>query len=187
MQKAVSNLRTLRRLNPEGYAWLKVSRRVRKGIYWLIQNAPAGWHRNLFEPHAGGSWFRARNSYANERVIALAFESRSDLADDSEGYVRYATVALHFGLGFREAERLGFDCAVGENITSDLLDREWERQLRLGAYAPNVDRYYLASTHYHGPEARELARRQRAQGYADYGVKQRSLLSGLLGLVDPGR
>jgi hypothetical protein len=118
-----------------------------------VLHAPTGWHRNLFEPRLeehGGSWFRPKDAYANECTLALAFESRADLADEVEGYVRFATVVKHFRIQYPEL--LGFCSDVRCGITPEILDVVWERQLRIG-------NNFLYRTRDYTPVQRALAKK----------------------------
>jgi len=132
----------MRRTDPEQLSGLLAEKRVKRGKRWLKRNAPVGWHRNLFEPYQGKeAWFRANNTYDNECVLALAFESRADLANH-DGDLTYASVTNHFALTHRQCRPLGFEeqpCNKrypGFGISSALLNVKWESAMRVfGGFA----------------------------------------------------
>jgi hypothetical protein len=113
----------------ESLTALILNRRVERGIRWLNQHAPPCWHRNFFDPleRDSKSHFRGRMVYDNECPLALAFESRAELANKF-GYVTEASVVRHFALTTRWLITHGF---LADSQTADVrLDAEWELKLR---------------------------------------------------------
>jgi len=119
--------------DPDGLAVLLAQRSVERGIKWLNSTLPRNWWRNLFQPLPGGRWrFRAKDCYANECVLALAFENHSQMAA-GDGYVHLASVGQRLGLGYGWQMRHGFETRRFRRrnitITSDILDAAWENLL----------------------------------------------------------
>lgn len=129
--------------------------RVTSGIPWLHEKARVGWWRYLSNDHEDKpATFRAQDNIAELCVLALAFESRSDLADD-EGHVTRRTVLEHYGLW-------GTDFAVTHGFMADslvpgeLLDLFWEffrhkiERAHRGAYNHRATQRH--HEHLHQPE-----------------------------------
>lgn len=122
----------MRTTDPEGLAVLRTVRRVQRGMKWLHQHAPAGWWRGMFDVFPERTVFRAKDSYSDLCVLALAFETRRDLASVVSGRVTagsvLASLAPRRGLLFQHSHGF-FDDPVN-GITSSMLDAAWEQELR---------------------------------------------------------
>src|SRR3989344_4546433 len=150
----------MRHTDPKGLATLRAEKRVERGIDWLLKNAPFGWRRNLFQPLPQEECRRRfRDSFDNECVLALAFESRRDCAN-RYGYVTYASATNEPGLSNKTARLPGFCgdlCGPGPSrVTSEILDEVWDAKLT-GPEWHNIPVRYLI------PE--QEARRQEVLSY----------------------
>jgi hypothetical protein len=82
----------------------------------------------------GKAWFRAHDSYANQCVLALAFERMPEKIPSLvgyDGYVHYANVVEHFELSGRQAVALGFSstlCGHDQDMVI-AIDLAWEEAL----------------------------------------------------------
>ncbi|KND51321.1 MAG: hypothetical protein ABA06_03355 [Parcubacteria bacterium C7867-001] len=166
LAKSLEYLR-LRRTDPDRLSRLLTERRVARGIKWLREHAPAGWHRNMFEPQEDGTCrFRAHDSYDNECVLALAFESRPDLANPGTNYVMYGTVANHFKIP--DTSHLGFaaqDKPYKQHpeikIFGAMLDAEWQRALSIGGNFLYSTRQYSLDQIFQARAEREVLEEHR--------------------------
>lgn len=122
----------LRTTSPDFLRKMIALRRAHRGLKQLDRIAPIGWRRNLFEPGPDNlSWFRAKDSYANECVLALAFESCPEYAN-SDGEVTFASVARHYPELADKLIVYGFQTAPGhrDGVTGEMLNIAWELTLR---------------------------------------------------------
>lgn len=101
--------------------------RVKKGVRWLNQHAPEGWQWNMFSMVDGGKvYFRTKDAYDNECVLALAFTNTAACANNF-GYVTYGSVAHCKCLGQDFLSRHGFHATAG--VPGHLLDIAWQEAL----------------------------------------------------------
>lgn len=135
--------------DPVGLGQLLAKRFVQRGIRWLNQNAPVGWHRNLFEPRPNGcSYYRARMRSNNESVLALSFERCPEYIDQF-GYVSEYKVSKHFCLTEKRMLQLGFRAKAYPDVfrradaaklpyvvvvSDDMLDIAWEKGIASYGY-----------------------------------------------------
>lgn len=115
--------------------------RVRKGVRWLNQHAPAGWQWNMFSMAEGGHvFFRAKDSYDNECVLALAFTHKAPYAN-AYGYVTCGTVAHHKRLDQQFLNTHGFHGTLG--VPGNVLDIAWQEALVTYAKPPSIVHRHL--------------------------------------------
>lgn len=124
------HLFSLRKAYPKRLAALIAKRRVERGIRWLNAVRPYNWWKSFYTD-TGRFW--ARDEYNNECPLALAFQSERKLR--VYGEVTYATVANHLHLPGRWLLTHGFTSpygtpAHGPQVTSSMLNRAWEQELR---------------------------------------------------------
>jgi len=103
--------------------------RIRAGVAWLDENAPLLWRRNMYGIRNYRAIFRAKNQLNDAGVLALAFESREDLAN-SIGYVTRTSIAGEFDLSTQTLKNLGFKIDKDCGVTTTLLNEEWREYLR---------------------------------------------------------
>jgi hypothetical protein len=85
----------------------------------------------LIHINPGGTWhFRAKDCFAEECVLALAFEAREDLRDTPSRCVTSGSVSRAFDLRLRSAYAYGFFSHERRGVTSALLDAMWEEAIR---------------------------------------------------------
>jgi hypothetical protein len=101
--------------------------RVKKGVRWLNQHAPVGWQWNMFSMVDGGKvYFRAKDAYDNECVLALAFTNETAYASPW-GYVTFASAARHRHLDSQFLDSHGFHGTTG--VPGKILDIAWQEAL----------------------------------------------------------
>ncbi len=129
------SLFSLRSIDPERLARMIATRRVERGICWLNWHAPLNWWRNMFDIHPEGWSFRV-GQFSNHSVIALAFETRADLASKANhfwGYVTEETVLEYFKEGREFLRFHGFFLSqkdiLGIGITDFVLAITWHKQI----------------------------------------------------------
>lgn len=124
------------RSSPQTMREMIAKRRAERGLAWIMDKARNGytqrnWARNLFQ----NGRFRAKDSYAEECVLALAFEWMPELAQTkgpTYGFVTFASVAEFFGLSGAACRRMGFQCDPGSGrleVRSVELDAAWKKVL----------------------------------------------------------
>jgi hypothetical protein len=129
------SLFSLRKIDPDTLATLFAKRRVERGIRWINSVRPYDWWKALYNHYPDGSLsFRARNMYAEECVLAFAFESESWAIRATNGRSNTWEVVHHFSLSRRWRLAHGFDIEGNQRksllVTSGLLDTAWEREVR---------------------------------------------------------
>lgn len=122
------HLLAMRKTDPERLATMIARRRVERGIRWLNSVRPYDWWKLFYHPQ--NSRFRARDEYAEECPLALAFKPETALRGGIFWDVTYGQVANHLGLGRQWLMTHGF--SVHENaarkpwVTSTILNTAWK-------------------------------------------------------------
>ena len=126
------HLLAMRKTEPDGLAALIAKRRVERGIRWLNSVRPYDWWKIFYHPKHGR--FRARDEYAEECPLALAFKPEEAMRGGIFWDVTYAQVANHLRLRRPWLMAHGFlahgNPARKPWVTSKLLNVAWEREVR---------------------------------------------------------
>lgn len=152
------HLFSLRKTYPKRLAALIAKRRVERGIRWLNMIRPYDWWKPFYTEN-GRFW--ARDEYNNECPLALAFQAEKKLR--VYGEVTYASVANHLRLSCRWLLAHGFTSpygtpAHGPQVTSSMLNRSWEQELRQSPLIIRAPRHFPAI-----PLSQEKARQEWIQ------------------------